>query len=363
MMRNDKLTHLSPARSLSDCPCIAAWPVHISAPFRPIATAISLQTRENLSSTSRFFASIRKTRQAPSWNNMLSIDVEDYFQVSAFEAISPPATWGKQQLRVVANTQRVLGLLDDAGVKATFFILGWVAARCPDLVRQIAAADHEIASHGYGHQRVGTLTRAEFKDDVQRSKKLLEDISGVAVLGYRAPSYSISQQTPWAFDELLAAGYSYDSSIFPMKHDFYGMADWPRFAGYALKDESGDNGWKPADSKAVAGTVAGRAAIMELPITTLQLAGKNLPIAGGGYFRLLPYPFTRWGLQHINKVDQQPFVFYLHPWEFDPQQPRMVGAKWKSRFRHYLNLSKTEGRFKRLLNDFEFMPIRHRLGL
>ena len=294
----------------------------------------------------------------PTLTNMLSIDVEDYFQVSAFEGVSPPDTWDGRELRVVANTERILGLLEDAGVHATFFILGWVAERCPELVRQIAAAGHEVASHGYGHQRIGTLSRSEFSADVCRAKVVLEDLIGGKVLGYRAPSYSIWLQTPWAFDELLEAGYRYDSSIFPMRHDFYGMSDWPRFAGLALKGSDGQ--WQPAESDKPA---SGQRTIMELPITTLRIAGKNLPIAGGGYFRLLPYAVSRWGLHRVNQVDKQPFVFYLHPWEFDPDQPRMVGAGWKSQFRHYLNLHKTEDRFKRLLDDFQFVPIRDGLGL
>ena len=291
------------------------------------------------------------------FSNLLSIDVEDYFQVSAFEKISPLSTWDSRELRVVANTERILQLLETAGVHATFFILGWVAERCPELVGQIAAAGHEVASHGYGHQRVGTLSCSEFRDDICRSKAILEDLIGEKVLGYRAPSYSISQQTPWAFDELLSAGYKYDSSVFPMQHDFYGMADWPRFAGFAYRDNEGQ--WRPATDM----PHADQKKIMELPITTLRLMGRNLPIAGGGYFRLLPYALTRWGLQLVNRVDQQPFVFYLHPWEFDPDQPRMAGASLKSRFRHYLNLHKTEGRFKQLLDDFQFVPIRDGLGL
>ena len=305
---------------------------------------------------------IGRTRCAPTkviaaimLTNFLSIDVEDYFQVSAFEKVSPPESWDGCDLRVVANAERILALLDEAGIKATFFVLGWVAERCPELVRRIAAAGHEIASHGHGHRRVGTLSRAEFRDDICRAKGLLEEIIGAAVLGYRAPSYSISRQTPWAFDELLEAGYRYDSSIFPMRHDFYGMADWPRFSGYAIKDADGQ--WRPGEP------VAGEAAIQELPISTLHLAGKNLPIAGGGYFRLLPYAATRWGLKRINEVEGRPFVFYLHPWEFDPAQPRFQGAGWKSNFRHYLNLHKTEERFRRLLGDFCFGTIREGLNL
>lgn len=290
--------------------------------------------------------------------NMLSIDVEDYFHVSAFEDISPLDKWDDFESRVVANTERILHVLGSADVYATFFILGWVAKRYPDLVRNIAAAGHEVASHGYGHQRIGNLDRTEFCRDIQQSKQILEDLIGKEVLGYRAPSYSISHQTPWAFDELLEAGYRYDSSVFPVKHDFYGMSDWPRFAGPAIKGEGGQ--WQSLKTEPLNSE---QKVIMELPITTLRLAGKNLPISGGGYFRLLPYAMSRWGLKRINRVDRQPFVFYLHPWEFDPNQPRMVGARLKSRFRHYLNLHKTESRFKCLLKDFHFDSVRNGLGL
>lgn len=286
--------------------------------------------------------------------NYLTIDVEDYYHVSAFETISPPSSWAARESRVERNTERVLSLLAEANVMATFFVLGWVAQRHPSLVPRIAAQGHEIASHGYQHQRVGTQDRATYREDIRRSKQLLEEQLGAAVNGYRAPSYSITRQTDWAFDELLDAGYLYDSSIFPMQHDFYGIPDWPRFAGYAVKE--GDN-WIARDRPAIAG-----ASIRELPITTLRLGSRNLPIAGGGYFRLLPYAATRWGLSRINQHEQQPFVFYLHPWEFDPQQPRMQGCSAKSKFRHYLNLDKTEERFRRLLRDFSFNPIQHALN-
>lgn len=282
--------------------------------------------------------------------NLLSIDVEDYFQVSAFEKVSPPDTWNRWELRVERNTQKVLDLLEEFSVKGTFFILGWVADRCPDLVKRIAAEGHEVASHGYSHQRVPNQTRAEFRDDVRRSKAILEELTGREVIGYRAPSYSISRETFWAFDELHEAGYRYDSSIFPIRHDFYGIPEWPRFAGYAVKTPGGS--WKAA--AAVEGQAA---ALYEVPITTLRFAGRNLPVAGGGYFRLFPYAFTRWGLCRINKRENKPFVFYLHPWELDPDQPRMRGISAKSKFRHYLNLNKTGERFRQLLRDYDFVPI------
>ena len=281
--------------------------------------------------------------------NYLTIDVEDYFHVSAFENISPPDTWGARECRVEGNTDLILDILDEYDTRATFFILGWVAERYPHLTKSIAARGHEVACHGYLHQRVALMERAEYRQDIRRAKALLEDQGGQAVNGYRAPSYSITRQTCWAFDELIDAGFSYDSSIFPMRHDFYGIPDWPRFAGYAMKN--GDN-WVAADN-----AEADDRAIREIPITTLNLMGKNLPVAGGGYFRLLPYQLTRWGLKRINEKEKQPFVFYLHPWEFDPRQPRMAGAKLKSRFRHYLNLDRTEARFRALLRDFKFGPI------
>ena len=222
-------------------------------------------------------------------------------------------------------------------------------------MQRIAAEGHEIASHGYGHQRVTQQTREQCREDIRYSKALLENISGQPVIGYRAPSYSISRATFWAFDELCDAGYRYDSSIFPIRHDFYGIPDWHRFAGPAVKVAEGHWQWRRQSN--------GEKNIMELPITTLRFAGRNLPIAGGGYFRLFPYELTRRGLQRINHGEQQNFVFYLHPWEFDPGQPRMAGAGWKSNFRHYLNLHKTEERFRRLLGDFRFGTIKSGLLL
>lgn len=282
--------------------------------------------------------------------NYLSVDVEDYFHVSAFESVSPASSWCARELRVEKNTEKILSILSAQSVKATFFVLGWVAQQCPDLVKRIASEGHEIASHGYGHKRVYNQSQAEFRDDITRSKGLLEDLSGSAVIGYRAPSYSISPETFWAFDELYEAGYKYDSSIFPIAHDLYGVSDWPRFAMPVAKHADGS--WQSCRN-----VVDGQPALMELPITTLNFGGRNLPIAGGGYFRLLPYRATCWGLHRINQVDMQPFLFYLHPWEIDPQQPRMIGAGLKSRLRHYLNLDKTETRFKELLCDFEFTTI------
>jgi polysaccharide deacetylase family protein (PEP-CTERM system associated) len=285
----------------------------------------------------------------------MSIDVEDYFHVSAFEKQSPPDTWETRECRIERNIDRVLSCLDQVDVKATFFILGWVAERYPQVTRCIAEQGHEIASHGYLHQRLSLLDRDSYRQDIRRGKGLLEDQIGQAVIGYRAPSYSITRETAWAFDELLEAGFQYDSSIFPMKHDFYGIPDWPRFPGYAVK--RGDV-WQAAD------TIPGKQlGIREIPITTLKFGSRNLPIAGGGYFRLLPYAVTRWGLSSINVKERKPFIFYLHPWEFDPEQPRMAGISAKSKFRHYLNLKKTGKRFKQLITDFEFQSIAQGLGL
>ncbi len=312
--------------------------------------------------------------------NALTIDVEDYFQVSAFEAVCPPEAWGRLAPRVEANTDRVLTILEERGVYATFFVLGWVAERFPALVRRIATGGHEVASHGFGHRRVNTQTRDEFRDDIRRAKALLEDLAGQPVLGYRAPSYSIGPTCLWAFDELREAGHRYDSSVFPIRHDLYGLSDWPRFPFWLerLDGEASQGNWVPAEpearssqfpvpcSKSIPETGNREPGtgnvLLEIPITTLRLLGQSLPIAGGGYFRLLPYAVTRWGLTRINREEARPFVFYLHPWELDPAQPRMPGAGLKSRFRHYLNLAKTEERFRRLLGDFRFGPIRDAVG-
>ena len=296
--------------------------------------------------------------------NALTIDVEDYFQVSAFERHVLRDKWDNYPIRVDKNTSRILDILDEFGIKATFFVLGWVAERCPELVREITRQGHEVASHGYGHKRVCNQTRAEFREDIRRSKALLEGICGVPVHGYRAPSYSISRDCLWAFDELLEAGYRYDSSVFPIRHDLYGISDWPRHPFTVSK--SADGTWGPLNSPvsplstdcySLPGGNDSQS-IREIPISTLSIAGKSIPIAGGGYFRLFPYAFTHWGLQRINRIEGRPFVFYLHPWELDPGQPRVNGANPKSRFRHYLNLHKTEGRFRRMLGEFCFAPVR-----
>jgi len=264
--------------------------------------------------------------------NAMSIDVEDYFQVSAFAPHIRRADWDSLPCRVERNVDVILGLLDEADAKATFFTLGWIAERYPQVVRRIVDNGHELASHGYGHQRASDLTPAEFRDDITHAKSLLEDLGGVVIRGYRAPSFSISQKNWWAVEELENAGYVYSSSIYPVRHDHYGMPDAPRFPH------------RPN----------GEAGILELPPTTLPLFGRNLPAAGGGWFRLLPYAMSRWMLRRVNVQDQAPCMFYFHPWELDAGQPRQPGLSAKTRFRHYVNLHRMPGRLRQLLNDFEW---------
>jgi polysaccharide deacetylase family protein (PEP-CTERM system associated) len=260
--------------------------------------------------------------------NAMTVDVEDYFQVSAFEGHVDRADWDRLPCRVPRNVERILGLFDEAGVKATFFTLGWVAERYPELVRRIADEGHEVASHGWSHVRVTQQAAAAFREDVTRTKALLEDVTGKAVKGYRAASYSIGEANLWALDVLRETGHRYSSSIFPIRHDLYGMPDAPRFA------------FRPAAE-----------GLVEFPVTTVRLANRNWPCSGGGWFRLLPYTVSRWGLRRVNEVDGQSAIFYFHPWEIDPEQPRQQ-ASAKARFRHYLNLKRMEGRLRRLLNDF-----------
>jgi len=264
--------------------------------------------------------------------NAMSIDVEDYFQVSAFAPHIRRADWDSLPCRVERNVDVILGLLDEADAKATFFTLGWIAERYPQVVRRIVDNGHELASHGYGHQRASDLTPAEFRDDITHAKSLLEDLGGVVIRGYRAPSFSISQKNWWAVEELENAGYVYSSSIYPVRHDHYGMPDAPRFP-HRPNGESG---------------------ILELPPTTLPLFGRNLPAAGGGWFRLLPYAMSRWMLRRVNVQDLAPCMFYFHPWELDAGQPRQPGLSAKTRFRHYVNLHRMPGRLRQLLNDFEW---------
>ena len=262
--------------------------------------------------------------------NALTIDVEDYFQVSAFAPHIARSSWDSRECRVERNVGRILEMLAERQTKATFFTLGWVAERYPQLVRRIVHEGHELASHGYGHERASDLTEAAFFEDVYRAKSLLEDIGGVAVRGYRAPSFSIGEGNLWAFDSLLRAGYQYSSSIYPIRHDHYGMPDSPRHA-YAV-----------------------RPGLLEVPISTLRLFNRNYPSSGGGYFRLLPYQLSRWMLRRINSVERQSGIFYFHPWEIDTEQPRVAGIGNKTRFRHYVNISRMEARLNQLLRDFSW---------
>ncbi len=264
--------------------------------------------------------------------NAMSIDVEDYFQVSAFAPHIRRENWDRLPCRVERNVDVILGLLDEAGAHATFFTLGWIAERYPQVVRRIVDNGHELASHGYGHQRANELTPEQFRDDITRAKRILEDQGGVSVRGYRAPSFSIDASNGWAVGELENAGYVYSSSIYPVKHDHYGMPDAPRFP-HRPHGESG---------------------ILELPPTTLPLLGRNLPAAGGGWFRLLPYSLSRWMLRRVNVNEQAPCMFYFHPWELDAEQPRQHGLPARTRFRHYVNLQRMPGRLRQLLNDFEW---------
>jgi len=267
--------------------------------------------------------------------NALTVDVEDYFQVSAFEGVVSRDGWGSYESRVATNTGRLLDVFAEFGVRATFFVLGWVAERHPSLVARIASAGHEVASHGHTHRLIYTMTPAEFREDLRRAKNALEDAGGVRIVGFRAPSYSITSRSQWALDVLIEEGYRFDSSIFPIHHDRYGIASAPRHP-HVITRRAGS--------------------ILEVPPSTVRLGGVNLPIAGGGYFRLMPYLWTRWALRRVNRREAQPVTFYLHPWEIDTGQPRLA-APWLSRFRHYQNLARTMPRLRRLLTDFRFDSI------
>jgi polysaccharide deacetylase family protein (PEP-CTERM system associated) len=262
--------------------------------------------------------------------NAMTCDVEDYFQVSAFAPYIARDSWDGRECRVEANVERILALFERHGVRATFFTLGWIAERYPALVRRIVAGGHELASHGHGHLRASSQSRAEFANDVRSSKALLEDLGGQPVLGYRAPSFSIGRANLWALDVLKEAGYRYSSSIYPIAHDHYGMPEAPRFAFHP----NGPDG------------------LLEVPITTVRLMGRNLPAGGGGYFRLLPYALSRWMMKRVNRDDRQPALFYFHPWELDPGQPRPEGLGAKARFRHYINIDRMEERLQSLARDF-----------
>jgi polysaccharide deacetylase family protein (PEP-CTERM system associated) len=264
--------------------------------------------------------------------NALSIDVEDYFQVAALAPAVARETWPQRESRVERNTDTLLALLEERGLYATFFVLGWIAERHPTLVERIAAAGHEVASHGFSHQLVYTQTPAEFREETRRSKELLQDLTGRAVIGYRAASFSITKQSLWALDVLLDLGFQYDSSVFPIHHDRYGIP-----------------GASPEPGRISA--PSGRT-LVEFPMSAASLGGIKIPVSGGGYFRLLPYWLSRMNMRRVNAHDRQPCIFYFHPWEIDPEQPRQANVSAKSRFRHYTNLDRMEGRLKRLLEDF-----------
>ena len=268
--------------------------------------------------------------QASSIVNALTIDVEDYFQVSAFAPYIARSDWDRRECRIERNVQRILALLAERRIRATFFTLGWIAERYPALVRDIVAGGHELASHGYGHQRASDLDEQAFRADVTRAKAVLEDTTGVAIKGYRAPSFSIGQGNLWALETLARTGHRYSSSIYPIAHDHYGMPDAPRFAH---RTEQG---------------------LLEIPVSTLRLFGRNLPSSGGGYFRLLPFAVTRWMLQRLNRQEGEPAIFYFHPWEIDPEQPRIPGIDARTRFRHYVNIERNERKLVRLLDAFRW---------
>jgi polysaccharide deacetylase family protein (PEP-CTERM system associated) len=262
--------------------------------------------------------------------NAFTIDVEDYFQVSAFSPYIDRNSWDLRECRVENNIDNILNILNLSSTKATFFTLGWIAERYPQLVRKIVQEGHELASHGYGHERASHLSKQDFFNDIKASKNLLEDISGVAIKGYRAPSFSIGENNLWAFDCLLDAGYKYSSSIYPIKHDHYGMPESPRHF------HSVRNG------------------LIEIPITTLRMFGKNFPSSGGGYFRLLPYSLSKLMISKVLSIDKKPAIFYFHPWEIDVNQPKVPGIDFKTKFRHYVNIKHMEKKIGKLLTDFNW---------
>lgn len=262
--------------------------------------------------------------------NAMTVDVEDYFQVSAFEKHIDKTAWETLEHRVHQNTDRILDLFSQHQVKATFFTLGWVAERYPQLIKRMVSEGHELASHGYEHIRVTEQTPEQFRADIRKTKHILEDLGGQAVVGYRAASYSIGASNLWALQVLEEEGHLYSSSIYPVKHDLYGMPTAPRFS------------FHPENTRH----------LLEVPITTLQIFNKNMPCGGGGFFRLYPYRLSKMAYDYLNSIEKQPGIFYFHPWEIDPDQPRQRNLPFKSRFRHYLNLHRVENRLTRLLNDF-----------
>jgi polysaccharide deacetylase family protein (PEP-CTERM system associated) len=267
----------------------------------------------------------------------MTVDVEDYFHVSALANSIDRSNWDQMEYRAEASTRRLLDLFEESNIHATFFVLGWVARRSPELIREIARRGHEVASHGMSHKLVYNQTPEEFSRETYESKALLEDLIGVPVLGYRASTYSITRRSLWALDILSEAGFTYDSSIFPIRHDLYGIPDAPQVPS-VIKTPKG-------------------ASIVEFPMSTAPMFGLRIPVSGGGYFRLLPYWLTRAGLAKLNDELRRPFIFYLHPWEVDPDQPR-VRTSWKSRLRHYTNLNRCETRLRRLIGEFRFGRVR-----
>ncbi|MFN3457527.1 MAG: XrtA system polysaccharide deacetylase [Novosphingobium sp.] len=264
--------------------------------------------------------------------NGLSVDVEDWFQVGAFETVIDRKDWDGLDCRVERNCQQILALFEEAGVKGTFFTLGWIAERYPAMMRRIAAAGHEIASHGWDHARVFTLGRDAFAADIERARKVLEDVIGQRVIGYRAPSFSIDARTPWAHEVLAEQGYLYSSSVAPIVHDHYGWREAPRFA------------FRPVEG----------ADLIEIPVTTAEVVGRRMAAGGGGFFRLLPYAVSRWAIRQVNERDGRPAAFYFHPWEIDPDQPRPPVAPLKSKLRHYTNLDVMAAKLARLVREFRW---------
>lgn len=264
----------------------------------------------------------------------MTVDVEDYFQVSALERYILRSNWKDYERRVETNTDRILAIFDEKDVKATFFTLGWVAKYHPDLVKRIVSSGHDLASHGWDHRRVTTLSRSEFAIDVSKSKKILEDISGTEVNGYRAPSYSFTLQNDWAHDVLLEQGYIYSSSVAPIKHDLYGIPSAPRFS------------YKCANGQ-----------LIEMPITTTRIMNKNYPCGGGGWFRLYPYALSKWAIDRVNSIDDKAAIFYFHPWEIDPEQPRIEGVNLLTKFRHYQNLGQMQRKLSKLLSEYKWRTV------
>jgi polysaccharide deacetylase family protein (PEP-CTERM system associated) len=266
--------------------------------------------------------------------NAMTVDVEDYFHVSAFEKVIKPSDWDSLSIRVEDNTNRLLDLFQRKDVKCTFFTLGWVAKKCPDLIRRIVNEGHELASHGLSHKRATLMSRGEFRADLLDSKTILEQVSGAKVIGYRAPSFSVNETNTWVYEELQQAGFVYSSSTYPIQHDLYGVPDWPRF-----KHQRPEG-------------------IIEIPVPTINSRDTNIGIGGGGFFRLYPYWLSSRRIKRFLNEETQPYSFYFHPWEIDPQQPRVKGASMRSKIRHYINLSKMEGKLERLTNDFKWSTMK-----